>query len=846
MPAILKDLRFSLRALGRNPGFTAVSVLVLALGIGANTAVFSVVNALLIRPLSGADPAAPVLGLYSKDTKRPDRYRAFSYPNFLDIRDGARSFSSLAASDVALAGVTEGDTTRRTFMMLVSANYFDTFNTRLARGRVFTTEEERPGRPSLVVIVSDAYWRKTGSAADIIGKTITLSGRLFTVIGVTPPGFTGQTAAIAPEFWLPLSAAELLKNDFMREGQGKLPGARDAHELLLVGRLRPGVTREAADRELAQVAARLAEAYPAENRDQTILTAPLARMGISTNPGNDGQIARVSAVLMGMSAVVLLVACLNLANMLLARGTARRREIAIRLSLGAGRAVVIRQLLAEGLLLAVGGGLLGMVFAYGATVVFVRSIVPLMPVPIALDTTPDWRVLAVTLLFAAAATLLFALGPAWRATKPTVLDDLKDQRSEKHGRRARLLGARNLLIGSQMALSLALLVVGALFVRGALRAADATPGFTFERGLLAEIDPGLAAYSAERSAAAHRSLLARLRTIPGVEAVGMASLVPFGAVREGENVRRAGGSADAGQDQALRDSVGATFTVVSADYFRSIGLKPILGREFSVAEAEGLTPRATVIIDEPLAKRLFTRPGENPIGSSVQISGSEPGQFQAPVEVIGVVPGLRDDLFARSVSAHLYVPFSAGTRTWMNYHIRLSAGGPPEAAMLQTVRQEIRAFDERLPVVSLTTLSAFGDRSVFLWVFRSAARILTAFGVAALLLALVGIYGVNAYVVASRTREIGIRMALGATAGTIVRLVLRDAVIVSLAGVVLGLLLAVALGYGLSSMLYEVSSTDPLALTVAPLLLVASTFCACYLPTRRATRVSPVEALRHE
>ena len=846
MLAIVKDLRFGMRALGRNPGFTIVSMLVLALGIGANTAVFSVVNALLIRPLPGADAGPPLVGLYNKDAKRPDRYRPFSYPNFLDIREGSRSFVSIAAHDLALAGVTEGDTTRRSFFDIVSGNYFETLGVTLARGRVFTTEEERPGRPSLVAIASDAHWRSKGADPDIIGKTVILSGRSFTVIGVTQPGFTGATAAITPEFWLPLSAAELVKNDFMREGEGKLPGARDAHELLLIGRLRPGVTREAADRELAQVAARLADAYPAENRDQTIVAAPLPRMSISTSPGDDREIVSVSAVLMGMSAIVLLVACLNLANMLLARGTGRRREIAIRLSLGAGRAAVVRQLLAEGFLLAVGGGLLGVFLAYGATVAFVQSIVPLMPVPIALDTTPDWRVMAMMVVFAALATLLFALGPAWRVTKSTVLDDLKEQRSEEHGRRARLLGARNLLIASQMALSLALLVLGALFVRGALRAADATPGFALERGLLAEIDPSLAAYPPERSAAAHRNLLAHLRAMPGIEAVSMASLVPFGAVSEGESVERAGGAPGAAQDQEKRERVSATFTVISADYFRSLGLKPLRGREFGQSEAEGSTPRPVAIIDEPLAKRLFPAPGENPVGQHVRIAAREPGQFQAPVEIVGVVPGFRDSLFDRSASPHIYVPFSAKNRTWMNYHIRVAAGAPPDAAMLQAVRREIRAFDERLPVVTMTTLRTFADRSVFLWVFRSAARVLTAFGAAALLLALVGIYGVNAYVVARRTREIGIRMALGATAGSIVQLVLRDAIVVSLAGIGAGLLLAVALGYGLSSMLFEVSATDPLVLSIAPVLLAASTLVASYVPTRRATRVSPVAALRHE
>src|SRR5512136_2450147 len=847
VPTLLRDLHVGARALRRNPGFAAVAVAVLALGIGANTAVFSIVNALLVRPLPGADSGTELLGLFGKDTKRPDRYRSFSYPNYLDISEGARSFSSIAAHDLTLAGVTEGDITRRTFVDMVSANYFETLGARLTRGRAFTTAEEQPGRPTLVAIVPDSYWRKTGADPEIIDKTVRLSGRTFTIVGVAPPGFTGPTAAVAPELRVPLGASELVKNDFMRDGEAKPPGARDVHELMLVGRLRPGVSRAAADRELAQVALRLEQASPAENRDHTIVTAPLPRMGISTSPSDDvdGPIVLVSIVLMAMSAIVLLVACLNLANMLLARGTARRREIAIRLSLGAGRAAVVRQLLTEGFLLAVAGGLLGTLLAYAATAAFIQTVVPIMPVPIDVDAAPDWRVMAATLAFAALATMIFALGPAWRVTRPDVLEDLREQRSEERGRRARLLGARNILIASQMALSLALLVAGALFVRGAVKAAGATPGFSFDRGLLVEIDPGLAAYSSERSAAAHRGLLSRLRTVPGVEAVSMASLVPFGSVRVGQSVERATGTGEAAGGQGQRERASSTYTVISADYFRSLGLTMRRGREFTAQEAEGTAVRRVAIIDEPLARRLFPSPGENPVGQYVRVTAGR-DRYEAPVEIIGVAPGLRDDLFEPSVSPHIYVPFSARTQTWMNYHVRLAAGGPDESAMLETIRREVRAFDERLPVLTMTTLKSFGDRSIFLWVFRAAARVFTAFGLSALLLALVGIYGVNAYVVARRTREIGIRVALGATAGGVVRLMLRDTAVVALAGIAVGLGLSVALGYGLSSMLYEVSATDPLALTVEPLLLAAAAAAAALVPTWRATRESPVEALRRE
>jgi predicted permease len=841
VPNLLRDVRYALRVLIKRPGFAATAILVLSLGIGANAAVFSVVNVLLLKPLPGRSNGSELLGLYNKHVQKAGEFRPFSYPNFSDIRDAARSFSSVAAFDMALAGVTDGDVTRRAFVCLVSANYFDALGTKLGRGRTFTVEEERPGRPSLVTIVSNQYWRKRGSDPNLVGRSVRVSGRLFTVVGIAPPELTGTTVGLTPEFWMPLSAAELLKNDFMRDGRGKAVGARDAHELLLIGRLRASVDRDAADRDLAGVAARLAEAYPTDNRDYTIISHPLRRMGISTEPGGEPELISASAVLMAMSAIVLLVACLNLANMLLARGAARRKEIAIRLSLGAGRAAVVRQLLTENFLLSLGGGLAGLLLAYWATTLLVQSVLPLMPIPVAFDVAPDWRVLAATFAFAMLATLTFGLVPALRATRPGVVGELKEQAGEDRGRRAWRFGARNLLLASQMALSLALLAAGALFIRGALKAADATPGFGVDRGLIVEVDPSLAAFTPEQSAAAHRGLLAHLRTVRGIEAVSMASIVPFGAVNEGESVERS-----SARQGGARERVGATYTVISGDYFRSLNLPAVRGREFTPQEAEGTTARRVAIIDEPLAKRLFPAAGDDPIGQFVQVRVTEPGEQPEPLEIVGVVPGVRNELFDRAATPHLYVPFSLKPRTWMNYHVRVAAGGPGETAVLEQVRREIRAYDERMPILTTKTLRAFVAESLFLWLFRSAARIFTAFGAAALLLALVGIYGVNAYVVARRTREIGIRMALGATAGDVVRLILGEATVVIAAGVSLGLLMAIGIGWGLRSMLYDVTAFDPVALAGAPLLLAASALAASYLPARRATRVAPVSALRHE
>ena len=588
--------------------------------------------------------------------------------------------------------------------------------------------------------------------------------------------------------------------------------------------------------------------YPSQNRDYTVIAHPMRRLGVSSRPGDDTPVVSLSIALLAMSAIVLLVACLNLANMLLARAASRRREVAIRLSIGAGRLHVVRQLLTEALLLSLAGGMGGLLLAWWATRLLVRSEVPLMPMPVSLDVAPDWRVLVFTLVLSMLATAAFALGPALRASRAGVLAGLKEHAGEDLQRNGGALRARNLLLGSQMALSLALLVAGALFVKGAVNASRATPGFPLERGLIVEVDPSLSALTSEQSATAHRRLIAHLRTLPGVEAVSMASIVPFGSVSESERVERlsAGQTAASGQATAGMLTSEATFAVISADYFRLLGLQLVGGREFTVEEAEGGIGQRVAIIDEPLARRLFPAPGDNPVGQSIQIRTREPGRQPEALLVVGLVPGLRDELFDRAPRAHVYVPFSIKPRTWMNYHVRLAAGGPAEAAMLRTISREIRAYDERLPVLMAKARRAFVAESVFLWVLRSGARIFTTFGLAALLLAAVGIYGVNAYVVARRTREIGIRVALGATHADITRLIMREAGAVTMAGVAVGLLLAIATGLGLSSMLYEVSAFDPVALAGASLLLAGSALAASYLPARRAARITPVVALRYE
>jgi predicted permease len=841
---LLADLRFAVRSQARQPAFAATAVLVLALGIGANAAVFSFVNALLLKPLPGVRDGHRIVGLYARDTRRAGNYRGFSYPNYVDVAEGARALEGVSAYTIALAGVYEEGVTRRSFVQAVSANYFDLLGAAPVQGRAFTVEEERPGGAATVAVVSHAYWKKRGADRSLLGRAVTINGRLFTIVGIAPPGFEGTSAGIGPDFWLPLGSIRLVENDFLRDIAGGDLASRDTHKFLLFARLKAGSDEEAASRDLAALAARLAEAYPAANRDFTIVAAPLSRLGFGPVPGRNDPFVRLSAVLLAMSGVVLLVACLNVANLLLARGTARRKEIAIRLSLGARRMTVVRQLLTEGFVLAFAGALAGLTAGRWAMALLVRSVAPLMPMPIDLDMGLDWRIAAATLAFAAAATVLFALGPALKVTRRDVTGELKEQSGDDRGRHGRLLGARNLMLAGQMALSLALLATGALFVRSAVKAAAATPGFPLDRVLLVEVDASLAGYSRTESADAHRRAVARLRGMPGVETASMASIVPFGSYSEQVRIERPGAAGQGSAAGPLRAA--AERVSIGADYLRSIQLPLIRGRAFTPQEAEGLEAKAVAVIDEPAARQLFPGPGEDPVGRFVRVGSDDGGQVAELLEIVGVVAGVRSNLLDRAAAPHVYVPFASRSRVWMYYHLRLAPNAPDEASMLAAARRELAALDPRLPVLSLRSLRSFVRESVFLWLFRSGAKVFTAFGLAALVLALAGIYGVNAYMVLRRTREIGIRMALGATPRDVVHHVVRDTAFVAATGVLVGTALALAVGTLLGSMLYDVSALDPIALLAAPALLAGCALAAALIPARRAARVSILSALRRE
>ncbi len=836
----LQDLRYAVRLLRKSPGFTLVAVLILALGIGADSAIFSLVNALLLRPLGSVSQSGELVTLYAKDRTRPGVNPSFSFPNYQDIRERRDIFSSLLAQDMEQVGLTEGDSTRRVLAGIVTANYFSTLGTSLAAGRAFTPDEERPGSRIPVVVVSYAFWQRYDRDPNFVGRAFRINDQRFTVVGIAPAGFTGTLALMSPELWLPTGVRDTLPG-----AQAPLSD-RTSPALMLVGRLAPGLTMRTAEPLLARLAGQMEATYPVENRNQALFLGRVSRLGIGQRPGEgDRQVAIIALLLMCMSGLVLLVACLNLANLLLARGSARQKEIAIRMALGGGRARIVRQLLTEGLTLAITGGAVGLLVAFWGTKLLVTSFASVLPLVIVFDGSPDLRVLAATLGFCIAGAIAFSLGPAWTLARADATSELKTTGSESTGStRRRWFTLPTLLMVGQLAISLALLAAAGLFITGAVKAGATDPGFSPSQRLVADIDPGMAGYNESRGRALYATLLGRLRALPGVETVSLASLLPFSGSEETRFVRapatEAGSTTSVSGDKAVR----AIYTIVGADYFKSLGMPVLGGREFTSVEENPATG-LVAIIDQSLAQQLF--PGASPIGRHVLFGAPGSRNVLASREIVGVVSGLRHELTDRAPGPHVFVPFGQEYRGNMTVQVKMATGGPDaEAAMLGTLRREIRATDEQLPIISVQTMRAYLNANPSLWLTRAAASVFSAFGVLALFLATVGIYGVRARRVSQRTREIGIRIALGATADNVVGLILRESVWLTLAGLGVGLIMAAGVNRLLSSMLFEVSPFDPRIFLGAALTLVVATLFASYLPARRAAAIHPVVALRAE
>jgi predicted permease len=850
MTTLWQDVRFGLRQLRKSPGFTAVALVTLAIGIGANTIMFSVVNVLLLRPPLVKD--SDQLAVCVTDNVRGT---AFPYSAYLDMRDSNPVFSDLMACDPDLNILTlmRGETTWRTYGMFVSANYFSTLGVTPAYGRAFHPDEERYGAEP-VVVLSHRTWQRQGSDPGIVGTYVTINGTPFRIIGVAPKRFTG-TAVIGPDLWLPLGSFGLVGH-LGREKPEKWPSEFWNYPgTVLVGRLKPGLTNPAAQARLQPLVSRLRESRP---RTWTVKsTLRLDHPGrLTMNPHDNSKILPIVGLfLIGVSAVVLLIACLNLANMILVRGTGRHREIAIRMAIGGGRLRIIRQLFIESLLLAILGGALGLVIAFWGTRVMNAWVGALnAPIDLAgsLRTSLDIRVLSATLGFCLIAAILSGLRPALRLSKREVVTDLKEPQNDVLRSTGKVGQLRGLSVVCQIALSVVLVMGATLFTRSAVHAGWANSDFDLDKKLMVELDPLAAGYDLARSQQVYQTLGERLRSMPDVCAVSLSASFPFaegGRFSGSVNEYSLGAPKDHRSDeQVLRELITnppsnpARVYTVAEDYFEAVGMPLLRGRTFvpldGVPDAEKVA-----IIDERLARRL--RPDGNALGCLIQYGEFRPSS-SPPRRVVGIVSHVRVVTDSKMEADQIYEPITPDCRP-VYIHLRLeSSAGRIGADFVRRIQNEIHAMDPHLPVISVMTLADCHRNNPFVWMAGMGARLAAMFGAMALFLASLGIYAVKGYMVASRTPEFGIRKALGATHGNIMGMVLREGLVLTIAGLFIGLLLGLGAARLIRSMLYGVDPVDPLSIAVTVIVLGLASMLASYIPARRAARIDTMDALRYE
>ena len=862
------DLRFAFRTLARSPGFAAVAMTTLALGIGANTAVFNIVREVVFSPRPYPDEKQ-VVQFYSQDKTHPEKFRLFSYTNYADIRKDSAiraTFSDVLCHNTVTVGLGTGEGSRRAFVATISSNYFRTLGVTLVQGRSFLSEEETPGSGVPVVIVSYLYWKHTGFDPQMLGKVIRVNERPFTVVGIAPEHFAGTMMIFGPELYFPLGDYDLLTGSSRAQAKNDLE-RRELYGLFAVGRLKPGVSIATGQAAVQNVAANLEKANPLGQKDQTFLIRPLPRSRTSLSPTDERELSVAAIMLFALGAIVLFIACLNLASVLLARGMTRRREIAIRLAMGGSRRRIIRQLLTEGLVLSLGGSAGGLLIGLLSSGLSAASLSAHMPVPMTLTAGASSAAIMATLGFCALATLLFALGPAVKLTRADLLTDLKEQAGLDLARRRRWL-PRHPLVTAQIALSLGLLIAAGLFIRGALKAGSVETSFQASDTVLVEADASLVGYDRTRTLQLYTAASEHLATLPGVQSVSIASTVPFGMFTINRPVQRAGVKAAPRSHPATAAdglAFNARWSSVGANFFKTMGLPMMRGRAFTNNEAESPDSPPVAIVDEVLAKKLW--PQGNALGQHIQwaeagaptaagggggamgVSNDVPrgAQDSQSMEIIGIVPASRWELFQSEIGGHIFVPFAQGIQSDVFFQVRAMPGVVAnEANLFDLLRREIHSHAPGVPLLSIRTFREHVDINPQLWVVRSGASMVSLFAGLALTLAVVGIYGVMAYAVVRRTREIGIRRALGATPAKVLRMIVSEGLVMMCAGVVLGVVLAFGLDRAFSSMLFEVSPVDPFAFTLAPAVLIVTALLACWLPVRRAMHVDPMVALRYE
>ncbi len=814
MNSFWQDVRYSLRMIAKAPGYAAIAVLTLALGIGANTTIFSWINSTLLNPIPGlASPNEVVALSLGRGTDNPF---PFTYPDFESMRDGQQSFAGITAANIAPMSLTGKGKPERVWGMVASANYFDLLGVRPILGRGFLPEEDtKPGGAPVAVISYRLWQTHFGANPDVVGQTLEINQHSYTIVGVTPAVFQGSQTGLRSEIWIPIMMEEQLMP------QGDLIHDHHYFWLTALGRLKPGVRPEQAQEEMTLRLKREAKNYPEEHKGHdSVSVYPLWR-----NPFGANQfLSTLLPMLMTIAGLVLLLACANVANLMLVRSVARRREIAIRLSLGANRWRLVRQLLVESLILALAGGLVAFALTFWTAGTFMKFI-PKTDFPISLGMRVDHTVLLATMVISVLTGVIFGILPALRASGEAPIAVLKEDTGSASGgmRKARLASA---LVVAQISLSLLLLICAGLFIRSFMSAQQINPGFNAHNVLIATYDLFTGGYSEASGVEFDRQLIAKLEAQPGIQSVALSSRVPLGF----------GGGSTAvnpeGYVSQANESMETQVAIVTPNYFQTLQIPLVKGRDFTPQDTK--SSQRVVIVSETFVNRYW--PNQEALGK--QLNSDLTHEW---FTVIGVARDSKVNGLNEKPTPFLYLPQYQVYRATMIVLARTN--GDPLAAG-RTVEKTIHELNGDLVVFDITTLdlreqiASFGQ--------RVAGTFVGAFGLLALVLAAVGIYGVTSYTTRQRTHEIGIRMTLGASKQDVLRLVLGHGLRLTLIGVILGLAASFALTRFLTSLLLGVTSTDALTFSSVALLLCAVALFACFIPARRAMRVDPMVALRYE
>jgi len=813
MENLARDLRYTLRALLRAPGFSFVVILSIALAFAANATVFSVANGLLWGVLPVRDPGRIVM--FSEGN-------SFSWPDYLDYRDQTTAvFAKGIAAHFPLIPASIGGKgePERVWGQSVSGNFFPMLDVPMTLGRSILPEDDTVARDHVVVLSSGLWRRRFAADPNIVNRDVALNGQHYTVVGVAPPGFYGVDRGIASEFWVPLAASEEILPDLAT--WGSVRADRNNQWVMLDARLQPGVTRARAEILLNVVKKRLDDAWHKKDKTHEKITL---QTGGALIAGSETPAFTLMAVLMIVVGLVLLVACANVANLLLARATGRQREIAIRLAVGAGRRQLVRQLLLESFVLSLAGAGAGFLLAAAAAHAISRVQLPL-PFPVAFNFNVDWRVALFTLGLSAITALVFGLVPALRASRPDLLESLKEG-TAGFGRSARSR-MRNTLVIVQVSLSLVLLTTAGLFLRSLGHASSIDIGFKPANLLIMSMDPKLQNYSHDKTAQFLSQLHDRVAALPGVRSVSFVGVVPLSIGGQADNF-----AVDAAQGHPAQNGV-AFVDTVGADYFQTMGIPLLRGRGFA-AQLDG--PSAA-IINETMAAHLF--PGQDPIGRTIR-------QDQTKYTIIGITRDSKLRTLGEKPTDAVFLFLNAAperANSFFGTTVLVRTSIDP-GALASPVRDQVAALDPNMAVFNTETMQQHVDKSLLLP--RISSLLLGIFGVIGLTLASIGLYGVMSYSVRRRTREIGIRMALGAKRPTVLRMILRQGLILTAIGLAIGLAIALALGRFTASVLYGTSGTDLLTFVTVSLVLLVTAAAAVLVPALRAAHVEPTTALRCE